>query len=135
VGTGTWDKYTQERIIRWKDGYRYSGQNHFHVQDSQDKIINQIRPCYRENKRLFYHYSWIRPIEKIRQKLEYYKNQSGRLFPRDYDYVDDVFLKWRKDPEAVEGKTHPMGGGGTMMFPGIHPRNIQKLIDQGKLNF
>jgi len=74
----------------------------------------------------------VRPLEKIRQKLAYYKYQSGN----DNDsYVDEIFLKWRENQELVRGKTHPMGGGGSAPFPGIHPPGVQKIIEEGGFNF
>ena len=80
---------------------------------------------------MFYHYSWVRPIEKIKQKREYYKHQSRN---KNDSYLDEVFIKWRTDPKSVVA-THPMGGGGAAPFEGIHPESIQKLIDQGKFDF
>jgi hypothetical protein len=44
-------------------------------------------------------------------------------------------LKYRENPESIRGKTHPMGGGEFEKFNGIHPKNIQKIIDAGGLNF
>ena len=81
---------------------------------------------------MFYHYSWIRPIEKIKQKLLYYKFQSGN---NNDTYVDEIFLQWRKDPKSVIGRTHPMGGGSYEEFPGIHPDEIKELIQSGKFDF
>ena len=79
---------------------------------------------------MFYHYSWVRPVEKIRQKLAYYSFQSGNT--QAESYVDNVFLKWRTDPESVEGMTHPMKGGKTESFKGVHPHGVQKLIDEAR---
>lgn len=131
IGTDKWDNYPQERIVHWKHGYRY-GKSHLNVSDMHGALVHTLQPCWRGHERLFYHYSWVRPIEKIRQKLLYYKHQSGN---NNDAYVDDVFLKWRDAPDSVQGKTHPMGGGGTTNFSGIHPADIQKLIDEGKFNF
>ena len=129
IGNGVWDNYPQERIVKWRKGYGYTGKNHLFVSDSSGKMIKDLVPCYKGKDRLFYHYSWVRPIEKIRQKLDYYKYQTG--ISRD-SYVEDVFLRWRA--EEVEG-THPFGGGGSEIFKGIHPESIQKLIKENKLNF
>lgn len=121
IGNGNWDNFRQERIVKWKQGYKYSS-NHLFVSHN-NSLVKDVRPCFNGNERLFYHYSWIRPIEKIRQKLNYYVYQTGL---KNINYVDDVFLKWRENPSLVN-ETHPMGGGGTERFRGIHP---QAVIDK-----
>lgn len=132
IGTGTWEECPQERVVKWKDGHAYRGTNHLFVSAKNGKLARDSQPSWAGQEKLFYHYSWVRPIEKIRQKLRYYKYQSHL---NNEKYVDDVFLKWRESPNSVQGKTHPMGGGNTKPFPGIHPQEVQKLINQGKLNF
>lgn len=132
VGTGVWDNYPQERIVKWQPTYKYRGKNHLKVSTQNNSLACDLRPCYKQKERFFYHYSWIRPIEKIRQKVDYYKYQAGK---ETRNYVDEVFLKWRTDPESVRGRTHPLGGGDWSAFKGIHPPQVQKLIDEGKLNF
>ena len=129
IGTGTWDQYPQERLIKWKKGYHY--QNHLHVSDSTGALVKNMRPCWRGSEKLFYHYSWVRPTEKIRQKRDYYKYQSKNT---NDTYVDDIFLKWREYPTLVK-YTHPMGGGSYKEFKGIHPSQIQDLISAGKLKY
>lgn len=131
LGTGKWQTYPQERMIRWRKDYHYHGKNHFHVHNSSGKVVHKNVKTWQSDEKMFYHYSWVRPIEKIRQKLEYYKYQAGINNDR---YVNDVFLKWRNDPNAIK-ETHPMGGGGFAAFEGTHPAQVQKLIDEGKLDF
>lgn len=133
LGNGSWGHYPQERLVRWKEGYSYRGSNHLHVSDKNGKLVHQTVPTFRGTEKLFYHYSWVRPIEKIRQKLEYYKHQIGTTQPPTY--VDEVFLKWREDPASVQGRTHPVRGGGSEPFEGIHPPGIRKLIREGKFDF
>jgi len=133
LGNGSWGHYPQERLVRWKEGYSYRGSNHLHVSDKNGKLVHQTVPTFRGTEKLFYHYSWVRPIEKIRQKLEYYKHQIGTTQPPTY--VDEVFLKWREDSASVQGKTHPVKGGGSEPFEGIHPTGIRQLIREGKLDF
>lgn len=133
VGIGRWDSFPQERVVKWRNGYLYSGSNHLNVSDGQGNLVCHVKPTWKDTtERMFYHYSWIRPIEKIRQKREYYKKQTNKGEDR---YVDDVFLKWRENPSLVQGNTHPFGGGEVMPFPGTHPWGIQELINKGKLNF
>lgn len=132
IGTGKWQRYPQERIVRWRHGFHYKGSNHLNVSSGNGSQAHTIYPCWKGDEKLFYHYSWVRPLEKIRQKLAYYKYQSGN----DNDsYVDEIFLKWRENQELVRGKTHPMGGGGSAPFPGIHPPGVQKIIEEGGFNF
>jgi len=131
IGTGKWGTYPQERIVRWKDGFKYTGTNHLHVSTDQGKTVKQVFPCWRGSEKMFYHYSWVRPTQKIRQKLYYYKYQSGN---NNDSYVDNIFLKWRQQPSLVKS-THPMGGGGWDRFPGVHPEGIIKLMNEGKLDF
>ena len=133
IGTGSWQQYPQERIVHWKPGFKYRDSNHLHVSTDTGQLVRNVYPTFRGDEKMFYHYSWVRPIEKIHQKLEYYKFQSGNT--QAASYVNDVFLKWRTDPGAVQGKTHPMRGGGTAPFPAVHPKGIQRLMDSGKLNF
>jgi GT2 family glycosyltransferase len=132
LGTGSWQLYPQERIVKWGTGYHYKKGQHLHVANRGGRLVKTTMPTWQGSEKLFYHYSWVRPIEKIMQKQLYYKYQSGI---DQTGYIDDVFLKWREDPEAVRGKTHPKQGGDWTEFPGIHPPQVQKLIDEGKLNF
>tara|TARA_Y100000034_G_scaffold70478_1_gene85043 strand:- start:455 stop:2422 length:1968 start_codon:yes stop_codon:yes gene_type:complete len=132
IGVGKWEQYPQERIVKWRPDYAYRGSNHLHVSKAGGEQVQGTRPCYKGQEKLFYHYSWVRPIQKIRQKLLYYKFQSGN---NNDIYVDDIFLKYQSNPGAVDGRTHPMGGGSFKPFPGIHPKEIQKLMKDGRFNF
>jgi GT2 family glycosyltransferase len=131
IGTGKWSGYPQERVVRWKEGMAYRGTNHLHVSMSNGETAKKALPCWSGREKMFYHYSWVRPIDKIRQKLYYYKYQTGNN--NDF-YVENVFLKWRTNPDNVTS-THPMGGGGWDKFPGIHPDGIKKSMQEGKLDF
>ena len=131
LGTGAWGNYPQERVVKWGDGYKYRGRNHLFVSNGRNELVHTLGNTWRGSEKLFYHYSWIRPIEKIRQKLAYYKFQSGN---NNDAYVDNVFLKWRTDPKSVKA-THPMGRGSASPFEGCHPPQIRKLIEAGKLDF
>lgn len=132
IGTGVWDNYPQERIVKWQKGYHYSGKNHLFVSDVNNNLVRNKVKTFSGKERLFYHYSWVRPLQKIKQKRDYYKFQSGHSGDH---YLESIFLEWRKNPSKIEGNTHPFGGGGTEEFKGIHPIQVQKLIDQNKLNF
>lgn len=132
LGTGAWENYPQERVVRWNQGFAYRGTNHLHVSDASGNLVRGISNTYTGKEKLFYHYSWVRPIEKIRQKREYYKHQTGLTHD---SYVDNVFLRWRINPEAVRGHTHPIKGGDFASFDGVHPKIIQNLLDQDKFSY
>jgi len=138
LGTGAWEQYKQERIVKWKEGYYYRRPNHLHVSCSFGLVKDQVR-CYQGEERLFYHYAYVRPIEKIQQKIDYYVHQLREEWkdPRgiEQNYVRDIFLKWRLDPTSV-GFTHPRGGASKARpFFGMHPKSVAKMIQEGKLNF
>lgn len=128
---GFWDEFAAERVVKWKEGYGYHGTNHLFVTNSRGKLVKETVPMVESSDKLFYHYSWVRPIEKIIQKQEYYRHQTGRY---NHNYVDDVFLKWREDPYKIK-ETHPFGQGEWQKFKGIHPKQIQERIDSGFYNF
>lgn len=128
--TGYWDNFAAERVVKWREGYGYDGANHLFVTHKGQMIKNLVPTCISED-RLFYHYSWTRPIEKIIQKQEYYKYQTGNY---KNNYVDEVFLKWREDPHSIK-ETHPFGQGGWKKFKGLHPKQIQDRINLGLYNF
>jgi len=132
LGTGSWQQYPQERVVHWKKGFSYKNGNHLNVSDGKGNLVHSQYPCWRGKEKLFYHYSWVRPIEKLRQKLLYYKYQSGI---DNQSYIDNIFLKWRTNPNSVRGKTHPKSGGDFAPFEGIHPIEVRKLISKGKLDF
>lgn len=129
IGTKVWDQYPQERIVKWKQGYKYSD-SHLFV-SGHNGFVNRNVPTYKGSEKLYYHYSWIRPLKKIIQKREYYKYQSNKFFD---NYINDIFLKWRENPNDIK-ETHPFGGGGWEEFKGIHPESIQKMIEEKLLNF
>jgi GT2 family glycosyltransferase len=129
IGTGAWRGYPQERVIRWQSGFGYYT-NHLFAQN-KNKSFAYSNQLWSGQENMFYHYSWVRPIEKIRQKILYYKHQTGGV---DTNYVDEIFLKWRETTNDIP-YTHPRGSGGWAPFVGIHPDSIQKLINEGKLSF
>jgi len=137
LGTGAWEGYPQERIVYWKEGYCYKNPNHLGVVNDNGKSVAHRVPTFTGNEKLFYHYAYIRPLEKIQQKIAYYEQQLLREWRKNdvqENYMENVFLKWRDNPASVES-THPRGGGGTCPFAGIHPQGVAKLIKEGKLDF
>ncbi len=137
LGTGSWGGYPQERIVYWREGYHYKSPNHLGVVNAKGKSAAHRFPTFSGSEKLFYHYAYVRPLEKIRQKIAYYEQQLLREWRKNdvqENYMENVFLKWRHDPTSVRA-THPRGGGGTCPFAGIHPRGVTKLIEEGKLDF
>lgn len=138
VGTGSWDKYPQERVVRWRQGYHYKHPNHLNVADNSGNPACHKVPTYKGKERLFYHYAYVRPIEKISQKIEYYKHQLAKEWGQKNsilnNYMENIYLKWREDPLSVK-ETHPRGGGGAAFFTGMHPASVAKLMLEGKFNF
>jgi len=137
LGIGAWEDYPQERLVKWKENYCYKAPNHLAVSDHTGREIAFRVPTYSGDERMFFHYSWVRPTEKIRQKMDYYQHQLRDEWGdkgTTGNYVEDVFLKWRSNPKTVK-ETHPRGGGQTCPFGGIHPYEVTKLIQANRLNF
>ena len=129
VGTGKWDEYRQAKIVRWRKGYHY--RDHNCPSNAAGELIMQTRSALHVDEKLFHHYSWVKPLEKLRAKADYYTYQVGGVRK---DYIDKVFLAWREDPKGVVKKygTHPYGGGGVTKFLGKHPKPIQRRIERGE---
>lgn len=138
LGTGSWENYPQERIVKWRAGYKFAAPNHLEVSNSSGRPVSEKITTYQGKDKMFYHYAYVRPLEKIKQKIDYYKYQLSQEWGDKRgvleNYIKDVFLKWRSDPRSVSA-THPRGGGSFCKFAGIHPYNITKLIEEGKFNF
>lgn len=138
LGTGSWEGYPQERMVKWKRGYSYKDKTHFSVAAENGGHASSKVKTYHGQDKLFYHYAWVRPLHKIKQKVDYYQHQLAQEWsdPKgvNSNYFQDVFLKWRESPSNVKA-THPRGGGGTIPFAGIHPSPITKLLNLGRFNF
>jgi len=135
VGTGIWNAFPHRKIVKWRAGYTYKF-SHLHIATpSGQPIFTQpnvkIINCVQE--RLYVHYAWVRPLEKIQQKMQYYMQASPDK--HRVDYFKEVFLRWRTEPLVVESEmgTHPRGRGGVAAFPAEHPPEVQKLITSGVL--
>ena len=137
LGTSVWNDFLQSKAVRWHKGFRYL--NHNCPSDTSGKLIVR-RDAYRKwrssNERLYCHYSWVKPLEKLRVKAEYYRHQGGHPAVVK-DYMNKVFLAWRQDPAGVEKMygTHPYGAGETMEFPLRHPKSISRRMDAGEFDW
>jgi len=135
VGTQIWDTFPQHKLVKWRAGFNYKT-SHTIIQDEAGRNIqtlSNLKVIDATPEKLYVHYAWVRPLEKIRQKVEYYRNANPGFDRRNY--YEDVFLAWRRDPERVERElgTHPRGRGGTGPFPREHPPSIKKLLKSGEL--
>jgi len=133
LGTSVWEEYLQVKLVHWRKGYHYV--DHNCPSTAQGRLVSRdtsVRKWVCGKERLYCHYSWVKPLDKLRAKVEYYRHQGGHP-PVIRDYFDKVFLAWRKDPVGVERRygTHLFGAGETRHFEGKHPEPIQRRLDAG----
>ncbi len=137
LGTSVWEDFLQVKAVHWKDGFHYV--NHNYPSDEKGKSIvhaGHYKKWRSSAERLYCHYSWVKPLEKLRVKAEYYRHQKGHP-PVIANYIDKVFLGWRRDPKMIEKKfgTHLYGAGETAQFMVKHPEAIQKRLNAGEFDW
>jgi len=137
LGTSVWNDFLQTKAVKWRRGFKYI--NHNCPSDASGKLIvrnGQYKKWRSSAEKLYCHYSWVKPLDKLRAKAEYYRHQGGHP-PVVGDYIDRVFLAWRDDPQTVERRfgTHPYGAGETEMYKLEHPASIARLLAAGKFNW
>ena len=139
LGTGIWEDFLQTKAVRWQAGYHY--RDHNEPCDAAGRPLGSLpnrrtwpRPTGGGEERLYAHYSWVKPIAKLRAKAAYYEHQPGSAERMRPNYIDDVFLPWRENPPAIVQQlgTHPFGGGGAARFDGTHPEPIRRRIEAGE---
>ena len=135
LGTGKWEGFTQVKAVRWQTGYRY--RDHNCPSDASGRPVTTLRglKIHRdETEKLYAHYSWTKPLAKLRAKAAYYEQQPGASGAMRRRYIDEVFLAWRREPLRVERlySTHPFGGGGTALFEGPHPEPVERRRKAGE---
>ncbi len=130
VGKGVWEKYRLDmRFFRVGEGYRYD--THLKVVNKHGILVNQVARKKHFAFPLVAHYAWVKPLAKVRAKLEYYRRQCPDTFIPE-DYVDRVFLGWGADPEGMNAiGTHPMGKGTCETWTGRHPEPIARRLKKG----
>ena len=114
------------------------------------KYNNHTIPITKEGKDIisvfcndifFYHYSYVRSDEKMKQKMDYYINRGTPGFKQQEDWFNKVWLGWKKDRILVEQTygTHLFGGGHTELWMGNHPEVMKnhprflEYVDKYKL--
>lgn len=130
IGTGLWDLYPQMKVVHWRKGYRYG--DHNYVQGgAQQGHKTEV------NERLYAHYAWVKPIDKLRMKAAYYERQPGSAGRMRPDYIDTVFLPFRERPLHIVQTfgTHPFGRGGAAMFQGEHPAPMRRRLAVGEFDW
>ena len=134
LGTDVWERYPQVKVVRWREGYHY--RDHNCPSDGQGRLITAARRPRLVNEPLYAHYAWVKPLAKIRKKAAYYELQPGARERMRRNYVEDVFLAWRRRPLETVSRfgTHPFGGGGAAPFLGEHPAPIRRRLDAGELS-
>lgn len=131
LATGVWNDFRPVKFVRWEHGMRYA--DHLNFVDASGRRIG-----YADDGRttvsdipLAAHYAYVKPLAKIKGKLDYYIRMTGRI--RE-DYFENVFLRYRIDPAAaLRHGTHPFGGGGAKRFTSTHPAPIRTRLDHGTL--
>lgn len=125
LGAGlAWERFSEQRVFRYSPGVSYK--NHHGIAE----------PLPRRGPPLDWapwaHYAWVRPVANLRRKCEFYVKRDGLT---QANYMEDIFLRWREEPEAVESGpgTHLFGGGKTCRFARRHPPQVEKLILEGKI--
>ena len=128
VGTGVWDDFRQVKAVRWRKGDRY--RDHNCPSDARGCLVTAARRVGDTDERLYAHYAWVKPVEKLRLKAAYYGRQPGARERIRPNYMDEVFLAWRRTPLEVVSRfgTHPFGGGGAEPFLGAHPKPILRRL-------
>jgi GT2 family glycosyltransferase len=71
----------------------------------------------------FKHFSYCRPLEKVKQKIDYYISRGTPGYEIQEDWLEKVWLAWDKDPVRVEKEygNHPFGRGHTELYTGGFP--------------
>ncbi|HUU98343.1 MAG TPA: glycosyltransferase family 2 protein [Phycisphaerae bacterium] len=130
AGRGVWEKYRLDmRFFRVGDGYRYN--THLKVVNKHGVLIDQASRKTHLSFPLVAHYAWVKPLAKIRAKLEYYRRQCPDTF-MPQDYVDRIFRGWGADPAGMNAiGTHPMGKGTCEPWTGAHPEPIARRLAKG----
>jgi len=135
VARGIWDSFPQIKALKWREGYHYRDHN-----CPCDKNGNRVTASVRiktVKERLYAHYSWVRPVEKLRRKAAYYERQPGARERMRPNYIDNVFLAWRRKPLEITQRlgTHPFGGGTAEVFQGKHPEPIRRRLEAGEFKW
>jgi len=131
LGTGRWDEAREVKALRWRAGYHY--RHHACPADAAGRLVTANGTlALRTAERFSCRYAWVRPRAALPLQVERWRRRHGDLRPR---YLEQVFLRWRREPQLVERRygTHPRGAGGTRQFAGAHPEPIARRLASGEL--
>ena len=123
LSIGSWCHYPMERLLRWNKKYEYRRADPLHAYLGSELVKNKVRN-WTGDDRLYYHYSWVRPLDKIARKIARYQKWSGVYTG---SYMQEVFLKWRDDPDGCGESTHPWHGGKCCQYSGLHPASVHAI--------
>lgn len=131
LAIGIWGKYRPPKCVRWEAGMHYLDHNSLVRADGRaigcvgdaDTLVLQTP--------LAMHYAYVKPLAKLRRKIDYYASTTGSVLP---DYFDRVFLGYRDNPAIInQFGSHPFGLGGVAPFTGEHPEPIRRRLKSGQL--
>ena len=135
VAGGVWLNFPQVKVLRWREGYHY--RDHNCPCDKHGRLVTTLCKPFETNEKLYAHYAWVKPLDKLRAKAAYYERQPGARNRIRPNYIDTVFLPFRRKPLEIVRRfgTHPFGGGTAEMFQGKHPGPIKRRMAAGEFDW
>jgi len=119
VSKGIWETFTGRKSLI---NLNLAGKIKYNIHTSPITIDDKEIPAVFCKDIKFFHYSYVRSDERIKDKIDYYIKTGTPGFKQQGDWYTNVWLKWDTDKEEVEKKgTHLFGGGTTKLFTGEHP--------------
>ena len=108
------------RFFKYTDKTLHWERHESPVVNKESVAVTQLGKEYLCKKINFYHYGALKPSDKIKSKLEYYKERDPELT------VKDTYSDWKPGDDTQW--TH--GGGTVKKFKGTHPKEIKDLINK-----
>jgi glycosyltransferase involved in cell wall biosynthesis len=115
---GQWDAKLF-RFFKYSDKTLHWEKHETVVVNNNGDGVNTLGDEETLNDVFCYHYGYMKPTERVQEKLQYYKKRDTQL------EVVDTFTEWK------DGKpTQPTHGGGTVEhFDGKHPEAVQVTLN------
>src|SRR3989304_5639721 len=137
ISKGIWETFTGRKSLI---NLNLTGKIKYNIHTSPITIDDKEIPAIFCKDIKFFHYSYVRSDEQIKNKIDYYIKTGTPGFQQQEDWYNNIWLAWDNNKEEVEKKgNHLFGGGYTEIFTGehpeimrTHPRYIQYL-DKYKL--